>query len=318
MLYFCQKWSIIQREDLSTIKAMDMINLKLPSVVEEITFNGKKIFLKRDDKIHSEFSGNKARKFYYYFNKELPQIKKVISYGSNQSNAMYSLSVLAKMRGWEFEYFVNHIPSYLKDNPQGNYKGALENGTLFNIDKTPNPKSLGDDILFIQEGGRESQAEEGLALLAKEIINWQREKGIKELEIFLPSGTGTTALYLQKSLYNLGSSTRVVTLPCVGDSNYLKAQFTMLNSDKRFWAKIITPRKKYHFGKLYLEFYQVWLELYRQTGVEFDLLYDPLGWLTLIEYYQQREGEILYLHQGGIKGNESMLPRYQRKYPTLK
>ncbi|MGB1280427.1 MAG: 1-aminocyclopropane-1-carboxylate deaminase/D-cysteine desulfhydrase, partial [Vibrio cyclitrophicus] len=26
---------------------------------------------------------------------------------------------------------------------------------------------------------------------------------------------------------------------------------------------------------------------------------------------------IIYVHQGGILGNESMLPRYQRKYPDI-
>ncbi len=91
----------------------------------------------------------------------------------------------------------------------------------------------------------------------------------------------------------------------------------MLESDERFYPKIITPPKKYHFGKLYREFYQVWLELYQQTGVEFDLLYDPLGWLTLRDYNLAKDGKVLYIHQGGLKGNESMLPRYRRKFPTL-
>ncbi len=66
------------------------------SPIEEKVFRGQKIYIKRDDLLNPNFSGNKARKFYYYLLKDFPNIKKVVSYGSNQSNAMYSLSVLAK------------------------------------------------------------------------------------------------------------------------------------------------------------------------------------------------------------------------------
>jgi 1-aminocyclopropane-1-carboxylate deaminase len=49
-------------------------------------------------------------------------------------------------------------------------------------------------------------------------------------------------------------------------------------------------------------------------GVEFDLLYDPHGWLTLLENPEIFKMPILYIHQGGLIGNESMLARYIRKY----
>jgi len=98
------------------------------SPIEEHTFQNHAFYLKRDDLLHSDFSGNKARKFYYYLQNDFPDITKIVSYGSAQSNAMYSLSVLAKMRGWEFAYYVDHIADYLKDNPHGNYAGAIKNG----------------------------------------------------------------------------------------------------------------------------------------------------------------------------------------------
>ncbi len=299
-----------------------MDGFALPSPVERIRFRGRKYFLKRDDRIHSDFSGNKARKFWYWLHRDLSQIRKVVSYGSPQSNAMYSLSVLARMRGWDFEYFVDHIPGWLREHPVGNYKAALENGTVFNEKpiKVRNG-SWGEEVLFVEEGGRQAEAEEGVRLLAEEIVDWQREKGIGSLTIFLPSGTGTTALYLQKSFRFLvphsSLLTHIVTTPCVGDAAYLRKQFAMLESDESNWPRIVDLPKKYHFGKLYREFYRLWLELYRESGVEFDMLYDPKGWLVLTELVSEMDGEILYLHQGGLKGNESMLPRYRRKYPML-
>jgi len=295
--------------------------LSLPSPTETITVGGRNLHLKRDDLIHPDFSGNKARKFHYWLRQEFPEIRRIVSYGSPQSNAMYSLSVLAKLRGWEFEYFVDHIPRWLRENPVGNYRAALENGTIFNEKSEIRNEKFGEEMLFVEEGGRQPEAEEGIRLLAKEILDWQRAQGIDELTVFLPSGTGTTALYLQKSFQLLTPHssffTQTVTTPCVGGIDYLKEQFAMLEPDERFWPRIVDLPKRYHFGKLYREFYQLWLELYRQTGVEFDLLYDPKGWKVFLESLREMEGEILYLHQGGLKGNESMRMRYRRKYPRL-
>ncbi|ADV46614.1 1-aminocyclopropane-1-carboxylate deaminase [Nitratifractor salsuginis] len=298
------------------------LELAAPTPVESIVIEGKHFYLKRDDLIHPDFSGNKARKFHHWLRADLPRIKRVVSYGSVQSNAMYSLSVLAKMRGWEFHYYVDHIPGYLREHPVGNYRAALENGAVFNEKIEMRNEKFGEETLFVEEGGRQPEAEEGIALLAGEISQWQRENGIEKLTVFLPSGTGTTALYLNKSFSTLNTqrsdlTTKVVTVPCVGDARYLRKQFAMLEPDEDLWPRIVDLPRKYHFGKLYREFYQLWLELYRQTGVVFDLLYDPKGWQTLLQYREDLDGALLYLHQGGLKGNESMLPRYRRKFPDL-
>jgi len=277
-------------------------------------FNNQTIYIKRDDLLSKDFSGNKARKFYYFFKNDFPKVKKVISYGSNQSNAMYSLSVLAKMKGWSFDYYVNHIPTYLKDNPHGNYRYALENGMKIHVGRDA-PIPTTEDILYIEEGGRDFYAEFGLNVLADEILEWKREQGIEELNIFLPSGTGTTALFLAKAFVKEGTPRPTVyTIPCVGDITYLKEQFLMLEKNEDFHPTIIKPSKKRHFGKLYRESYNIWLELQEKMGIEFDLLYDPYGWLTLLENPKLFDKPLLYIHQGGLIGNESMLMRYKRRY----
>jgi len=302
----------------------------LPSAVEPIPVDGKDFFIKRDDLIHPDFSGNKARKFWYWLRRDFPEVRRVVSMGSNQSNAMYSLSVLARMRGWRFDYFVDHIPEFLKKNPSGNYGKAVENGTRFiemsfggeALGRAARDFASGEDALFIEEGGRQPEAEEGISVLAEEIIRWQEKAGVAELTVFLPSGTGTTALYLQKYFVCYGrnaasSATKVITTPCVGDVGYLRRQFSMLEPDRRFWPRIIDLPRKYHFGKLYREFYEIWLKLGRESGVEFDLLYDPKGWLTLLAKGLGEKGTVLYIHQGGTAGNESMLTRYRRKFPMM-
>ena len=264
----------------------------------QIKFRGKNYLIKRDDLLDSRFSGNKARKLHYFLNYDFKNFKKIISHGSAQSNAMYSLSELARIKGVEFDYYVDHIATYLKQNPHGNYKHALKND-MFIIEKEF-PKTIKDEELFIPEGGHFKEAEFGVKKLAEELRD-------QEADIFLPSGTGTTALYLQKHLKQ-----KVYTCACVGGSSYLKKQFLELEADESFHPTILTLAKKYHFGKLYKEFFEIWLKLKKDTNIEFDLLYDPLGWLTLLNH--EFDKEVLYIHQGGLIGNESMLLRYERKF----
>ncbi len=289
-----------------------MKTLHFPSPIQSITVDEHHFYLKRDDLIDIDFSGNKARKFYYFLQHDFPDVHKLVSYGSAQSNAMYSLSVLAKMKGWEFEYAVDHIADYLKAHPHGNYKAALDNGMKL-IEKENLSATYPRSVLFVEEGGRQKEAAFGIRALAEEIVSWQNEHDVSPLNIFLPSGTGTTALFLQKYL----PENRVYTTACVGDVHYLKKQFLALEEDESHHPVILSLDKKHHFAKLYKENYKIWLKLQQQTGVEFDLLYDPLGWRVLLAHPEVFSTPTLYIHQGGVLGNESMLPRYERKYKDI-
>ncbi|MFA6740003.1 MAG: 1-aminocyclopropane-1-carboxylate deaminase [Arcobacteraceae bacterium] len=281
------------------------------STIHEVTFNKQKYFIKRDDLLNPDFSGNKARKFYYYLINDFPNIKKVVSHGSSQSNAMYSLSVLCKLKNWQFDYYVDHTASFLKENPSGNYKYAIKNG--MNIIESKLPDFFDKETLFINEGGALVQASYGIEVLANEIKLWVSQNNIKNIKIFLPSGTGTTALFLQKFL-----PFEVLTCACVGNEEYLIKQFESL--EKNNYPTIIKMDKKYHFGKLYKEFYEIHNELLNQTKIEFDFLYDSLGWICFEKYVKQLKEEnttFLYIHQGGIIGNESMYDRYKHKYSLI-
>ena len=226
------------------------------SKVETIKLDNFNIYLKRDDLLDVDFSGNKARKFYYYLVNDFEGVTKVIGHGSPQANSLYSFSVLAKLKGWELEFYVNHIPSFIKENPVGNYNAALDNGAkiisiqdigydgsvLEYIQNSVMPKQT--NAVFVPEGGRCPQAEFGVKVLAKEIETWALENKIDNLKIFLPSGTGTTALFLQKNLPEF----EVLTTACVGGDEYLKKQFFELSSDEQHHPTVLGLNKKYHFA----------------------------------------------------------------------
>ncbi|UJF17369.1 pyridoxal-phosphate dependent enzyme [Vibrio sp. SS-MA-C1-2] len=306
------------------------------------TFNGFSFYLKRDDQLHPTFSGNKARKFRALLDGFYPNITTIIGYGSPQANSLYSLAALAKLRGWKCEFYVNHIASFIKEKPTGNYAAALALGAkVIDISESgldlPTNRYISDirqpdqACLVVPEGGRCALAEYGVTGLAKEIIQWKEQQKISNLVIALPSGTGTTAFYLHRYLKNY--DIEVLTCPCVGGETYLTEQFKELNCDSSIeitadisphdYPTILTLKqlnlnKKHHFGKLYHQDYLIWQQLNQQTTVEFELLYDPLMWRCLMEWLPNHQDKtLLYIHQGGLLGNATMLPRYQRKYPNL-
>ncbi len=282
-----------------------------PSPFEKHTFRGREIWVKRDDALHVDFSGNKARKLHWFLNQEFLHVRRLVSYGSNQSNAMYSLSVMARMRGWESVYFCNQVPDFLKSNPVGNYKAALNNGMKIFESSNRQEKAHSYNAksdLVIDEGGHQSEAEFGIKILASELEQDIKESGVKNPYIFLPAGTGTTALFLQKNL-----SFRVFTCSTVGDDEYLKEQFREICSDETFFPTILSSKKKYHYGKLDLKLYELWQELKEDMGITFDLMYDPVGWTKFLLHVEEIEGTPIYIHQGGLLGNESMIQRYERK-----
>jgi 1-aminocyclopropane-1-carboxylate deaminase len=292
------------------------------SPVEKITFRGHTFYIKRDDLLHPAFSGNKARKFYYFLHNDFPATAKIISYGSPQANSLYSLSVLSRLKQWSLDYYVDHIPSFVRHKADGNYQAAIENGAkIIALNRSDMALPVLDYIqqmilpienhaLFIPEGGRCKEAEPGLKILSDEINQWADKDNIQKLNVFLPSGTGTTALFLQKN-----SRFRVLTCACVGGEHYLKQQLDLLSPLKSDHPVILSACKKFHFGKLYEAFYAIWQALKNDTGIEFDLLYDPLGWLILMDYIENTKDKtpVLYIHQGGLLGNKTMLPRYLRK-----
>ncbi len=291
------------------------------SPVTEHQFNGHRFYLKRDDQLHTQFSGNKARKFLALLEIDAPTVSTLIGYGSAQANSLYSMAALANIRGWKLEFYVDHIPNWLKQNPIGNYRGALELGAQI-VETRPisdlHPKDYiyqvrqpDETCIFVPEGGRFTIAETGVKQLALELLEWMRMQPKQNWTVALPAGTGTTALYLHKTL--LPHGVKVITCPCVGGKEYLTEQFNELGETSH--PEILTLDEKHHFGHLYQQDYEIWEQLLAQTHVEFDLLYDPLMWRCLQPWLKSEvEASLIYIHQGGILGNESMLPRYQRQF----
>jgi 1-aminocyclopropane-1-carboxylate deaminase/D-cysteine desulfhydrase-like pyridoxal-dependent ACC family enzyme len=287
----------------------------LPSRIDRVQFRGRPFYVKRDDLIHPCLSGNKYRKLYALLQTPSDNYDTVISYGGAQSNAMLSIACLCRLKGWAFHYYTKTLPGYLENRREGNLEQALEQGMqLHEVEhasfqqKIEELKTLQQKrTLLIPQGGADEIAKAGIEELAREINTWRKEKNIENLNVVLPSGTGTTALYLCDALEK---GIELYTSVLVGDDAYQLAQWQRLSDGA--YPTILPRDKKRKFAQPYSEYLQIHHELEEQTGITFDLIYAPKTWLEMLDYFDEK-AQILYIHTGGVSGNETMLQRYRHK-----
>jgi 1-aminocyclopropane-1-carboxylate deaminase/D-cysteine desulfhydrase-like pyridoxal-dependent ACC family enzyme len=278
------------------------------SPISKITLEGREFLVKRDDLFDQFLSGNKYRKLHTLLHTPKETFQKIISYGGTQSNAMLAIAAMCKNKGWEFTYYTKPLNSVMKEQKSGNFYNALSLGmnhieiefTLYRDFIAGLDLNLNEKSFIIDQGGADKSAQEGMSVLAQEIL----EQNLDIDAICTPSGTGTTALFLAKALPQY----KVYTVACVGDSSYLKEQMLALSEIPKHLG-ILESEKKYHFAKLYPEFLDIYTTL-KNEGIEFDLLYAPAMWLSLLKNTDEK---ILYIHSGGVSGNSSMLERYEKR-----
>lgn len=278
------------------------------SAISKINLEGREFYIKRDDLIDPFLAGNKYRKLYKLLNTPSNSLKKIISYGGTQSNAMLAIAAMCNNKGWKFDYYTKPQSNTQKTLDLGNYYHSIEMGmNHIEIDDVLYKDYIAslflntnDGEFVVHQGGAIKEAREGIKVLADEI----KSSSVDVTSIATPSGTGTTALFLALELKDY----RVYTTPCIGDASYLRSQMQALHSIPDNLT-ILEPKRKYHFAKPYGEFLSIYKKLLA-SGVEFDLLYAPSMWEALLNQTSQR---VLYVHSGGVSGNENMLTRYRKK-----
>ncbi len=290
------------------------------SRVDTLQLRGRRFFVKRDDLVDPLLSGNKFRKLHSLIRTPAGRYRALRSYGGAQSNAMLALAALCRRKGWQFHYTVKTLPERLRQHPTGNLKQARELGmqlrevahdqydqavaALFAQQRAQLTEQE-QATLLVPQGGADPIARAGIGRLADEIRRWQQRHDMDALHVVTPSGTGTTACYLAAAL----PAARVLTTAVVGDHAYLIQQMRRLGPIPDN-LRILTPARPFRFARPDPALLAIHQEL-NSAGIAFDLIYGALMWHALLQHLDTIDGPILYVHSGGLSGNETMLDRYR-------
>ena len=281
------------------------------SPVLEITTElggGVRLWIKRDDLIHSAVSGNKWRKLKYNLIAAQKENRKtLITKGGAFSNHIYATAAAGQLFGFQTIGIIRgervRNPTLAFAESCGMKLVFVERDIFRTIDAGFPFENLGIDAAdscFLPEGGTNELAIEGAAEMANESI---AQLGFVPDYFCLSAGTGGTAAGLINGLQ--GKSNVLVFSALKGD--FLKNEVgKYLYSDFENWSL----QTDYHFGG-YAKFNQELITFINDFKQNQHIPLDPVytGKMIYGVFEKIRKGhfptgaKILAIHTGGLQGN---------------
>lgn len=291
-----------------------MPGLNLPSPLEKIeddflSDRGITLYLKRDDLIEEEISGNKWRKIKYNLEEFFQRgDERILTFGGAYSNHIRAVAAAGKnfafktigvIRGDEFET-LNPSLSFAKECgmelhfiTREGYKSKNDPEFIKSL------KKRFGDFYLLPEGGSNKFALQGCAEIVEEITeNFDL--------ICCPCGTGGTLAGIIKGL---NGKNKALGFAALKGADFLKTDIEKLLQE-------VTPEKyenweintDYHFGgyaKHNAALFQFVEEFHQHYGVKLDYIYNAkmmYGLFDLIKNHDRFEGKkIIAVITGGLK-----------------
>lgn len=284
----------------------------VPSPIEEVLnhpFNFR-LFVKREDKIHPQISGNKYRKLKYnlqfFFDQ---QCNGLISFGGAYSNHIYALASIGKtyniqtvgiIRGHENMEneclrFATSCGMKLHFVDRNHYAEKENNKYIADI------ISSYPHFMLLPEGGSNELALIGVKEMSYEIVNHH----IKFDYILVSAGTGCTASGILSGLKEHDCTSKLMVFSAL-KGNFLKYQI-MKWSQSSMNDFIFTD--EFCLGG-YARVSEPYLKFIRQfennTGIAVDDIYNgklvyALNFLNERKYFDST-AKLLWIHTGGLQG----------------
>tara|TARA_B100001109_G_scaffold255725_1_gene260366 strand:- start:4647 stop:5561 length:915 start_codon:yes stop_codon:yes gene_type:complete len=297
-----------------------MKGLTLPSPIQEIhhpLFIEKhlQVFVKRDDLIHPEISGNKWRKLKYNI-EEVVQKNKVgiLTFGGAYSNHIVATAVACQLagiacigviRGDEFKTLNPSLQQAQNAGMKLHFVSRAEYALKTEMIFLNSLKEKFEDFFMVPEGGSNDLGVKGCQELLDEIK--------QPFDYLLcAAGTGTTAAGIYRGMTK-GS---LVVFPALKGAEKLEQDIRHLagEANRNVQLNLLTD---YHFGgyaKIESELIEFVEQFYKDFSIPLDLVYTAkmaFGFWDLLKKDFFKEGsEVLLVHTGGIQGNRGMIERY--------
>lgn len=283
-----------------------LVKPRLEIPIVEIPHNKNcRLFIKREDLVHPEISGNKFWKLFYNVKSYLqtyPKNPQIITFGGAFSNHIFAVSALGNelksetlgiIRGDELEKTWHESPTLNKANEKGmNFRFVSRNNYRNKEKLAENLQQEFPEALIIPEGGTNELAVEGVKFMLGEET--------KEFDyLCCPVGTGGTIAGISKfaELHQ-----KVFGFKAVKDDSLDKKIFAL--SGRKNFELIDASENGY--GKFSVETVQFINDFYVQFNIPLEPIYTGKMMRKIFELIEEnffpKDAKILVFHTGGLQG----------------
>lgn len=299
---------------------MEAIQLE-NSIVQRIKYaprNGEHIsfWIKRDDLIHKDISGNKWRKLKYNIEEAKHQKKEgILTFGGAYSNhllatakacQMNKLKCIGLIRGEELNPNSNSTLSNCQSmGMEFLFINRSEYRKKNDYDYLARIKSQFDNYYIVPEGGANFHGVIGCQEILQSTAN-------DFDHVFVSAGTGTTTAGV---VLSVPERTTVHSIPVLKGSFMAKdisALMYAVTYNQNFVnerMRQLTVHENYHFGgygKWNEELIHFIQDFYKQTNVKLDPIYTGKAMFGLVDLMNKNKissrQKILFIHTGGLQG----------------
>lgn len=285
------------------------------------------LWIKREDEIHPEVSGNKFRKLKYNILQAKKENKNtILSFGGAFSNHILATASAAKMEGLNSigvirgEELSEDLKATLSSNPT--LSAAYSYGMKFvfisreDYRKKSEPEMISKlnlelgDFYLVPEGGTNELAVKG----CEEILT----KDDEQFDYICSCvGTGGTLA----GLINTSSSNqKVLGYPAL-KGDFLKEEIEKFVSSKNNW-ELITDYNFGGYAKHPIELIQFINEFKKQTDIALDPIYTGKMMYGILDQVQNdkfsKGSKILVIHTGGLQGIKGINQQLEKKKKTYR
>jgi len=293
---------------------------QLPSPVEELksdflSEHKVQLFVKRDDLIHPEISGNKWRKLKYNI-EEAKRLEKdtLLTFGGAFSNHLIATAVAAKgfnlksiavVRGERAEKLSDTLKECEVNGMQLHFVSRAVYREKETVGFLNELEELFGSFFLVPEGGGNELGKKG----CEEVLSEVNESFDV---VCCAAGTGTTAA----GLYNSIHREKLFVFPVLKGMDFEKEEI-FSHSEAQSKTEQLHFFKDYHFGgyaKINDELIDFCRTFYASYGMKLDLVYTAkmfYGIFDLIKkgHFGARD-KLLAIHTGGLQGNRGMEKRF--------
>ena len=302
---------------------------QLPSRVKPLIFDhaspSYSIWIKRDDEIHPDISGNKYRKL-------IPNIdhvkrhgfKGIITFGgafSNHIHAMaaagefFDISTVGIIRGDQESQANPTLQFAITRGMKIHFVSRAEYKDKEGAPSIANIIASYPQYLLVPEGGSNELGICGAATLMDEIL----EQGHSPDAIFLAAGSGASAAGLLRRIHELNLPIQLYVIPV------LKGEFmeqTILDLAGFTSSTRLSVMYDFHhggYGKVTAELIQFINDFYESHQIPLDPIYNGKAMFALLKMLKNNQisqpSNIVYIHTGGLQGIEGY--RFRNSGPAI-